>query len=124
MFKGISQTASDSITCIPTIQLKKAINIIENGKIVKQELELNKNKIVILDSMLIAKELIIEQYQDKDRFNKNIINNFRETIINLNKKVANQQLANTITNLKLTKQKVKKWATLAIGIGVGFLMFH
>jgi hypothetical protein len=124
MFKGISQTASDSITCIPTIQLKKAINIIENGKIVKQELELNKHKVIVLDSMLVSKELIIEQYQDKDRFNKNVFNNYRETILNLNKKVANQQVANTIANLRLAKQKAKKWATFVIGIGVGFLIFH
>lgn len=125
MFKGISQTASTSdSTLIPTAQLKKAINIIENAKIMKQELGITQNKILIMDSLLITKDNKIIQYKIKDSVNTNIIGSYKEIVHNMNKSLANSDLSYSLVNLKLGKEKMKKWATLILGVGVGFLIFH
>jgi hypothetical protein len=42
----------------------------------------------------------------------------------MNKSLANADLSYTLVNLKLGKEKMKKWATLVLGVGVGFLIFH
>ena len=71
-FKGISQIAYDSIK-IPSVHLKKAINIIENGKVIKQELALTQSKSKTQDSLLATKDIIINAYAKKDSiYNKSI----------------------------------------------------
>ena len=126
MSKGISQTAStsDSLTTIPTAQLKKAINIIESAKVMKLELGITKNKILVMDSLLITKDNKIVEYKIKDSVNTKIIGSYKEIVSNLNKNLANADLSYALVNLKLGREKMKKWATLAIGVGVGFLIFH
>ena len=126
MSKGISQTAStsDSLTTIPTAQLKKAINIIESAKVMKLELGITKNKILVMDSLLITKDNKIVEYKIKDSVNTKIIGSYKEIVSNLNKNIANADLSYALVNLKLGREKMKKWATLAIGVGVGFLIFH
>lgn len=126
MSKGISQTVltSDSITCIPTIQLKKAINIIEQAKVMKEELYLKDHKLFSMDSLLRIKDSKVSEYQRKDSTNARIILAYKDIVSNLNKTVANGDLAYAGINMKLTKEKTKKWATLLLGVGVGFLIFH
>jgi len=126
MSKGISQTAStsDSITCIPTAQLKKAINIIENAKVVKEELGITKTKILVMDSLLITKDKKIVEYKTKDSLNARVILSYKDIVSNLNKSLVNSDLSYTLVSMKLANEKVKKWATLVLGVGVGFLIFH
>jgi hypothetical protein len=126
MSKGISQTVStsDSITCVPTIQLKKAINLIESGKVMKLELGITKNKILVMDSLLITKDKKVEEYKVKDSLNTTIIGSYKDIVSNMNKSLANADLSYTLVNLKLGKEKMKKWGTLILGVGVGFLIFH
>ena len=128
MSKGISQTVltsdKDSITCIPTIQLKKAINIIEQAKVMKEELYLKNHKIFSMDSLLRIKDQKVSEYQRKDSTNARIILAYKDIVSNLNKTVANGDLAYAGLNMKLAKEKTKKWATLVLGVGVGFLIFH
>lgn len=126
MSKGISQTAStsDSITCIPTAQLKKAINLIENAKVVKEELGITKNKILIMDSLLLTKDKKIVEYKIKDSVNTKIIGSYKDVVLNLNKSLTNSDLSYGLMNMKLAGEKRKKWATLVLGVGVGFLIFH
>jgi hypothetical protein len=122
-YNCISQIVSDSITCIPTIQLKKAINIIENGKIVKEELVLSKYKITLLDSVIVTKDGIIQEYNKKDIINNDIIIDYKKVVQNLNKSLVNSDLSNKMIKVKLWKEKIKKWITLPIGIGIGYVLF-
>jgi hypothetical protein len=126
MSKGISQTAStsDSITCIPTAQLKKAINIIEHAKVMKEELGITKHKILVMDSLLITKDNKIIEYKIKDSVNTKIIGSYKDIVSNMNKSLANADLSFALVNLKLGREKMKKWGTLVLGVGVGFLIFH
>ncbi len=126
MFKGISQTAStsDSLTTIPTAQLKKAINIIEHAKVMKEELTISKHKILVMDSLLITKDNKIIEYKIKDSLNTNIIGSYKDIVSNMNKSLANADLSYALVNLKLGREKMKKWGTLILGVGVGFLIFH
>ena len=126
MSKCISQTAStsDSLTTIPTAQLKKAINIIENAKVMKEELGITKHKILVMDSLLITKDNKIVEYKTKDTLNNKIIGSYKEIVLNLNKNLLNSELSYGLINMKLSGEKRKKWATLVLGVGVGFLIFH
>ena len=126
MSKGISQTAStsDSLTTIPTAQLKKAINIIEHAKVMKEELGITKHKILVMDSLLITKDNKIVEYKIKDSLNTNIIGSYKEVVKNLNKSLLNSDIQFGLVNMKLANEKLKKWGTLVLGVGVGFLIFH
>jgi hypothetical protein len=126
MSKGISQTAStsDSLTTIPTAQLKKAINIIENAKVMKEELKITNHKILVMDSLLITKDKKIVEYKVKDSLNDMVLKNYKDVVLNLSKNVLNLELSNGLINMKLSGEKRKKWATLLLGVGVGFLIFH
>jgi hypothetical protein len=42
----------------------------------------------------------------------------------LNKSLANSDLSYALVNIKLGREKTKKWATPLLGVGVGFLIFH
>jgi hypothetical protein len=44
--------------------------------------------------------------------------------LNLNKNLLNSELSYGLINMKLSGEKRKKWATLVLGVGVGFLIFH
>jgi hypothetical protein len=126
MSKGISQTVStsDSLTTIPTSQLKKAINIIESAKVMKLELGITKHKILVMDSLLITKDNKIFEYKIKDSLNTNIIGGYKDIVSNMNKNLANADLSYALVNIKLGREKIKKWGTLILGVGVGFLIFH
>jgi hypothetical protein len=126
MSKGISQTAStsDSLTTIPTAQLKKAINIIENAKVMKEELKITNHKILVMDSLIITKDKKIVEYKVKDSLNDMVLKNYKDVVLNLSKNVLNLELSNGLINMKLSGEKRKKWATLLLGVGVGFLIFH
>jgi hypothetical protein len=104
--------------------LKKAINIIESAKVMKLELGITKNKILVMDSLLITKDKKVEEYKIKDSLNTLVIGSYKDIVSNMNKSLANSDLSYTLVNLKLGKEKMKKWATLVLGVGVGFLIFH
>ena len=78
--KGISQNSSDSVTCIPNTQLRKAINLIENGKVVKKELELSNERTVLLEYRISTKDSIISQYVKKEDNWKKIDANYKTQI--------------------------------------------
>ena len=77
-----------------------------------------------MDSLLRIKDQKLSEYQRKDSTNARIILAYKDIVSNLNKTVANGDLAYAGLNMKLAKEKTKKWATLVLGVGVGFLIFH
>lgn len=122
-YKGISQTASDS-TKIPNWQLKRAINVIENGKVAKQELFLTKDKVKLQDSLLILKDSTINVYATKDTIYNNSIVAYKRALKNLQQSLNNSEAIVNLQNITIRKEKYKKWITFIAGIGGGYLIFH
>ena len=81
--KGISQTSNDDTTiCIPKIEIQRAINIIETGKVANQELQITKLKVTELETLIINKDSIILKlntqigdYKSRDLKRKNRLKN-------------------------------------------------
>lgn len=123
---SISQTSSskDSSTSIPNAQLKKAINLIEKGKVVQEELDLTKQQVENLNIALLNDKLLIAEYHTKDSLNNKIIQALRISNANHRSMVVNLEDALTIQKKVTRKQKFKKWLTLVLGIGIGYLSFH
>ena len=122
-YKGISQTASDS-TLIPNYQLKKAINVIENGKVIKQELYFSKEKIKLQDSLLALKDTTISAYMKKDTLYKNSLNAYRRAVKNLQQSISNSDAVYELQKQKIRREKNKKWLTFIAGFAGGYLIFH
>jgi hypothetical protein len=121
ILRGISQT-SDSVTCLPNSQLKKAINLIEKGKVVEQELEISNKKILLLDQTIKNNELIISEFSKKDSTYQKMIGGYKQMVTNLESSLANAKSINTIDKIRNRKQKLKKWYSLIIGVGIGYLI--
>jgi hypothetical protein len=119
--RGISQT-SDSVTCIPNSQLKKAINLIERGKVVEEELTISNKKILLLDQSNKNKDLIISEYSSKDSICQKTIGGYKAMVLNLESSLSNAKSINTIDKIRNRRQKLKKWYSLIIGVGIGYLI--
>jgi len=123
---SISQTASDSITCLPNSKLRKAIKEIENCKIVKEELTLTQTSVGLLENRVAVKDSIINTYALKDSIAGVRFGLYEESIRNLKKQVANEQAISTIYAVKLKTAKINKWifggSGLLIGLGALFIL--
>jgi hypothetical protein len=119
--QGISQT-SDSVTCIPNVQLRKAINLIENAKVVKEELEDTKQINILLNKRIQLKDSIILKYGIKEINWKRIDSNYQKQIENDNNYQKNTQKIFEIQRSQIRRQKWSKWAMLVAGVGAGYLI--
>jgi hypothetical protein len=119
--RGISQT-SDSVTCIPNSQLKKAINLIERGKVVEEELTISNKKILLLEQTNKNKDIIISEYSSKDSICQKTISGYKAMVVNLESSLYNAKSINTIDKIRNRRQKLKKWYSLIIGVGIGYLI--
>ena len=120
--KGISQNSTDSVTCIPNSQLRRAINIIENGKVVKQELELSKERYVVLEYRIATKDSIISQYINKESNWIKIDENQKKQIVNYKDYVKNSQRIFEEQRKRIKGLKFKKWAGILAGFGIGYVI--
>jgi len=118
---GISQTQSDSVTCIPNTKLRKAIKEIENCKIVREELELTQNSVSILENRLTIKDSIIVGYMTKDSLWSTKSSNYEQMISNLNKQLFNEKKISSIYSVKNKILKLNKWFYGAGGLIIGVL---
>lgn len=123
VLSSISQNSNDSaLISIPTYQLKKAINLIEKGKVVEQELAISKEKISLLSESVRNKELQIVEYSRKDASYQNTISGYKQVVSNLETSLSNAKAINTIEKVKNRRQKLKKWYSLVIGVAIGFVI--
>jgi hypothetical protein len=120
--KGISQNSSDSVTSIPNTQLRKAINLIENGKIVKQELELVKERSVVLEYRISTKDSIISQYVIKEDNWKKIDVNYKQQLSNYDSYAKNSQKIFEEQRKQIRGLKFKKWVGILAGLGIGYVI--
>lgn len=119
---SISQTPSDSITCLPNSKLRKAIKEIENCKLVKEELELTKKGVVILEKRIATKDSIIVTHEAKDSIYKIRCSNYDEMVANLKEQVKNEKKISTFYNLKVATLKLNKWIFGGAGLLIGILI--
>jgi hypothetical protein len=110
----ISQTY-DSSTLIPNSQLRKAINLIEKGKIVQEELTLTKEREKYLENRLKIKDSILFHFATKEQYYKKIDSNYKIEIGNFKQVISNDKLIYNLQSAKMVGLKRKKWLFLAIG---------
>jgi hypothetical protein len=120
--KGISQNSSDSVTCIPNTQLRKAINLIENGKVIKKELELSNERTVLLEYRISTKDSIISQYVNKEDNWKKIDANYNSQIFNYKEYGRNTQRIFEEQRKQIRSLKFKKWLGILAGFGIGYII--
>ena len=89
----------------------------------KQELQLTKQSISYLEKSNLTKDALITQYEKKDSLNVLVVTGYKEVINNLNRSVVNSEIKYSAQTIKLRRQKFKKWGTLIVGFGLGYLMF-
>ncbi len=120
---GISQT-SDSVTCLPNVQLRKAIKEIENCKILKEELALTSKSVSILRKIVVSKDSVISIYKINDSLQTRRYTNALLKEIDYKSQVVNYKKIGEIYKKDLDKEKNKKYYAAAIGLIVGFAIFH
>lgn len=120
--KGISQNSNDSVTCIPNYQLRKAINLIEQGKVAQEELDSTKQLVVYLNKRITTKDSLLFRYGQKDQYWKKIDGVNKEKIGNLNQVIDNQNKVIGIQSRSIRRGKLGKVAMLMLGLGTGFLI--
>lgn len=119
---SISQTVSDSITCLPNSKLRKAIHQIEDCKILKEELNATINTVSILQDKVDLRDNIIKSYEVKDSLSEARILNMQSIISIKDKVVANEKVIESIQSIKIKTLRVNKWIYGGIGVVAGVLV--
>jgi hypothetical protein len=120
--KSISQNSNDSVTCIPNTQLRLAINLIEKGKITKEELDSTNQLVNYLNKRITTKDSLLYRYGQKDQVWKKIDDNNKLKINNLNEVISNSNKIIDIQSKSIRRGKFGKIALLALGFGAGVLI--
>ena len=120
--KGISQNSSDSVTSIPNYQLRKAINLIEKGKVAQEELDSTKQIVVYLNKRIEKKDSILILYGERDLNWKKIDGVNKDKIGNLNQVITNSNKIIDIQAKSIRRGKFGKIALLVLGFGAGVLI--
>jgi hypothetical protein len=122
-FRGISQTSNDS-TCLPNSQLKLAIVKIEQGKLLKQELELTNQKVNLLEGRILLKDSIITFLKEKNGLHEKMMWSYEASIDNYKKIIDNLDQKYKLQRSIARRQKLAKWGTFIAGLGGGYLIFR
>jgi len=120
--KSISQNLNDSVTCIPNTQLRLAINLIEKGKVTREELDSTKQLVNYLNKRITTKDSLLYRYGQKDQVWKKIDDNNKLKINNLNEVISNSNKIIDIQSKSIRRGKFGKIALLALGFGAGVLI--
>ncbi len=119
--EGISQTSSDT-TCLPNTQLKNVINRLETCKVIEEELNTTKEQVGVLNNRIILKDSIIGKFQIQTNNYTQVIDNYSRNLKNLENVVSNLKLEVNLQRKAIRRQKLTKWISGLIGIGVGVLI--
>ena len=123
--QATSQIVSpDSVTCLPNTQLRKAINLIEHGKVVAKELDVVNQKVSILEYAVNLKDSTLAQYRIKDQLHNQMVTRYESEITNYKTILANNEQALKIQRTMVRRQKLAKWGTFLAGLGGGYLIFR
>lgn len=119
--EGISQTSKDTVH-LPIEQVKKAISIIEVGKVQQEELILTKKALQIAENRLILKDSVIYYNSLKDKMYLSIIEGYKKNLSNSNQIVSNLEHNLKVEERQTRIQKSLKWVFVAVGFAGGFLI--
>lgn len=117
----ISQTSSDTI-CLPLPQVKKAINLIEKGKVVEKELELSKEAILILEKRIVVKDSIISAQNLKEDTYKSIVANYKQSVSNSEEIVSNLEKSLVLERRRARRQGFMKWVVAGAAFVLGSII--
>ena len=109
---------------MPNAQLRKAINLIEHGKVVAKELAIVNEKVVKLEYAVTIKDSTLAQYRIKDQLHNQMVTGYEAAITNFKQIVANNELALKTQRTMVRRQKLAKWGTFLAGLGGGYLIFR
>jgi len=115
--ESISQTSSDTV-CLPLPQVKKAINLIEKGKVAEKDLGLSKEAILILEKRISVKDSIISVQNKKEEAYKSIVVNYKQSVANSEEVVANLEKSLLLEKRRARRQGFMKW----IAAGAAFFL--
>ena len=121
-YQGISQTSSDSVTCLPNAQLKKAINLIEKGKVVEEELVATKELLKNSETRLSLKDSIIRKYQLSEKEYKSLVTNFEQNLNNDKRIIYNLETQIKLSKKIARRQKLSKYIVGILGVSIGYLI--
>ena len=116
--------SADSVTCLPNTQLRKAINLIEHGKVVAKELAVVNQKVSILEYAVNLKDSTLAQYRIKDQTHNQMVTRYESAITNYKTMLANNEQSLKIQRTMVRRQKLAKWGTFLAGLGGGYLIFR
>lgn len=114
-FVSTSQTSADTV-CLPLEQAKAAINIIEKGKVVQQELALTRKSLTVAEDRIKVKDSTIKQFLIKEAAYLGAVNNLKATIANNDKIIENLEKTITLERKNARGKNVWKWIALAASI--------
>lgn len=114
---------SDSTTAIPNTQLKKAIVLIELGKVTATELALQKQKVGIMQLQLANKDSIIAVLIKSNALSGAMVDSYKEVVAskNVQAELLKGQLA--IMRIKDRRNKIVRWITFGLGVAAGYFIF-
>jgi len=121
-YQGISQIASDSVTCIPNVQLRQAINLIETSKVYKKELDLSKDKIGLLEKRIVVKDSIIGKFESKEVLYKQLEADYKSELRNWRDYANNTQKIYDRQKTLIFLGKFGKWIYLGLGVAAGIMI--
>ena len=119
---GISQIYSDS-TRISNVQLLKAINLIEKGKVDIKQIELNNELINLMQVTLQNKDSIITNQFRRIQSGDFLYDNLKKSYSNIERIATNNQM-NYKAQLKITKKtKAKAYLFLVLGFAISYVIY-
>lgn len=120
-FASTSQTSSDTV-CLPLPQLKKAVNLIEKGKVMEQELIVTQKALQLAENRLAVKDSIISLFNKKEDVYQSVIANYIKTVSNNERMIGNLEESLNLQKKNTRNQQSAKWVYLGAGLLFGILI--
>ena len=117
-FDATSQHSSDTV-CIPSSQLKRAVERIEECKLVRKDLDLTLEKLALASSRLELRDSAIASLKAMSSRQDELYRNAEERNKNLGRQVDNLEKALDLQSKAYRRQRLSKWIAGAIGVAVG-----
>lgn len=117
-FDATSQQSSDTV-CIPSSQLKRAVERIEECKLIKKDLDLTLERLALAMSRLELRDSAISSLRAMSSRQDELYRNAEERNKNLGRQVDNLEKALDLQSKAYRRQRLSKWLAGAIGVAVG-----
>jgi hypothetical protein len=89
---------------------------------VKQELEIVRERSVILEYRISVKDSTISEYLHKEGNWKKLDENYKKQLVNYEEYGRNTQIIFDKQRKEIRNQKFKKWMGIFAGVGIGYVI--